>query len=173
MKAEGNGITVFVHSGSGNSFNYDREMYEKLAQALIEHCRQDGDEAASMLSIALSNINSQLSSLQAKISDGESVESLAENVQVALTEVMTGFMQLQFFDRVSQRLDHAKTAIDYAQSPEQVMSTPIESHFTMVDERVLYEALREGADINQAVEKACTQLEDTLDKTDGDDIELF
>ena len=173
MKAEGNGRTVFVHSGPESSLTYDRELYGKLVQALIELCRHDGNEASSILSVALSGINTQLSAMQAKISKGESVDSLMENIQNALNEVMNGFMQLQFFDRVSQRLDHAKTAIDYMQSPDQLMKTPIESDFTMEDERVLYDALRDGADVNQAVETATTQLEDTLDKSDGDNIELF
>jgi len=173
MKTDGNGITVFVHSGQGASLSYDREIYENLAQGLIEHCRQDGNEAASILSVSLTNINAQLNALQAKIDDGEPVESLMENVQIALNDVMNGFMQLQFFDRVSQRLEHANTAIDYAQSPCQVTKTPIEAHFTMEDERVLYDALRDGANLNDAVEKATSKLEDTLDKTEGDDIELF
>ena len=149
------------------------ELYQQLNKALIEHCRQDGDEASEILSVKLSNINSQLNSLKIKIDEGMDAETMKANVQTALSEVVQAFMQLQFFDRVSQRLEHAALATDYSNNSSLPPSTPIESHFTMEDERILYNALQDGADINEAVAKASNKLDDTLDKSDGDDIELF
>jgi len=154
-----------------NSTNSD--LYLNLSKALIEHCREDGDEASKILSVKLSNINAQLNSLKIKIDEGMDPESLSGNVKIALSEVVEAFMQLQFFDRVSQRLEHASLAADYSNSSSLSENAPIETRFTMEDERVLYNALLDGADVKQAVSKASNKLDDTLDKSEGDDIELF
>ena len=91
----------------------------------------------------------------------------------ALAEVVDAFMQLQFFDRVSQRMDHAVQSIDVLLDPIQALSKPMEMRFTMEDERDLYKALMDGSDVDGAVEAATNQLNNRLDKSDGDDIELF
>lgn len=149
------------------------DLYANLSKALIEHCRHDGGEASEILSVKLANINSQLNSLKIKIDEGMDAESMASNVQIAMSEVVQAFMQLQFFDRVSQRLEHASASIDFSQEPALAVNDPIDAKFTMEDERVLYEALLDGEDVNGAVQKATSKLDNTLDKSDGDDIELF
>lgn len=147
--------------------------YANLASALIKLCLHDGEDASQVLSVKLSNINAQLNSLKIKLDEGMETDSMRDNVNIAIQELVQAFMELQFFDRISQRLDHAAHSAELVVDPAADLDIPIYDRFTMEDERVLYNALLEGARPDEAVEKATEKLDDTLDKSSGDDIELF
>ncbi|MDX1810850.1 MAG: hypothetical protein R3240_02815, partial [Gammaproteobacteria bacterium] len=105
----------------GTEQESDNQLYASLSQALIQHCRQDGNDASRLLSVKLSNINSELSALQEKINQCATSEELSAHVQTALGDVVETFLELQFFDRVSQRLEHAMSAVDYALEPDKAV----------------------------------------------------
>ncbi len=152
---------------------FDEKLHARLSAALVRLCVHDGDEASSVLSVKFSNLNAQLNNIKLKLQEGMEAESVLQNVDIALNELVEAFMQLQFFDRVAQRLDHAAQSAELIDDPMEAMPRPMSSRFTMEDERILFEALQGGASITEAVALATSKLDDTLDKSGEDDIELF
>ena len=109
----------------------------------------------------------KLSGIQEKLSADEENMPLMMEVNGVLGEATEALMTLQFFDRITQRMEHAIATIEGVQSTKDMRK-----RFTMEDERVLLDALANGANINQAVAKAKHTLIQAIQKK-GEDIELF
>lgn len=155
-----------------NEFSTDPYKLLDLTKALIKFSVQDGDRASQELSVRLSNIQAQLSTLELKLDSDLDPEALKLNVTLAMSELMKCFIELQFFDRISQRLDHASQSTAAVTLDETTQST-IAKCFTMEDERVLYTALLDGNSVESAVQKANAKLINVVNNDDDDDIELF
>ena len=150
----------------------DPHQLLNLTKALIKFSVQDGDRASQELSIRLSNIQAQLSTLELKLDSDIDKEEIKRNVTLAMNELMKCFIELQFFDRISQRLDHATRSIDASSQDEQT-KRKIAECFAMEDERILYDALLNGENVECAVQKANAKLINIVNNDDDDDIELF
>lgn len=150
----------------------DPHKLRELTKALIKFSMQDGDRASQELSIRLSNIQAQLSTLELKLDSDLDKEDVKLNITLAASELLKCFVELQFFDRISQRMDHAMQSID-AELMDDATQSKIEQCFTMEDERVLYTALLEGETVDSAVQKANAKLINVVNNDDDDDIELF
>jgi len=150
----------------------DPHRLHDLTKALIKFSMQDGDRASQELSVRLSNIQAQLSTLELKIDSDLDKEDIKLNITLAASELLKCFIELQFFDRISQRMDHAMQSIDAGLMDEATQSS-IAACFTMEDERILYTALLEGESVESAVQKANAKLINVVNNDDEDDIELF
>jgi len=149
----------------------DPYKLQNLVKALIKFSMQDGDRASQELSVRLSNMQTQLSTLEMKLDAGMDVEELKVNINIAMMEVLKCFTELQFFDRISQRMDHAISSVDeYAANESQ--QNKIADKFTMEDERILYAAILQGDSVDSAVQKANAQLINVVE-SNNDDVELF
>jgi len=155
----------------GTDFNapaYVKEVrHEDLARALVLFCIQDGNIASEDISSRLTKIKTMLHETQEKLGENEENMSLMMAVNGVQSEVTEALMTLQFFDRITQRMDHAIATIEGVQSTQDMRK-----RFTMEDERVLYDALSKGANLDQAVNIAKQTLISTIEKK-GEDIELF
>jgi len=155
----------------GTDFNapaHAKEVgHDELAKALVLFCIQDGNIASEDISGRLTKIQTMLSETQEKLGENEENMSLMMAVNGVQSEVTEALMTLQFFDRITQRMDHAIATIEGIQS-----TRDMRKRFTMEDERVLYDALSKGVNLDQAINIAKQTLISTIQKK-GEDIELF
>ena len=164
------------NSTIGNIIKDENELsdpykLQQLSKALIKFSMQDGDRASQELSVRLSNIQTQLSTLEMKLDAGMDAEEVKINIKLTLDELLQCFIGLQFFDRISQRMDHAIKSVD-GLSEEEAVQNNIADWFTMEDERILYAAILQGDTVESAVQKASAKLINIVDNND-DDVELF
>ncbi|HFE38238.1 MAG TPA: hypothetical protein ENK06_07470 [Gammaproteobacteria bacterium] len=144
---------------------------QELTKALIKFSMQDGDRASQELSVRLSNIHDQFTALEANIDAGIDIDVAKMSIMQGMSELTCCLVELQFFDRISQRMDHAIQSLD-AVSEDEATQAGIGGIFTMEDERILYSALIEGYGVEGAVQKVNADLVSAAN--DGeDDIELF
>ena len=150
----------------------DPHKLRDLTQALIKFCMHDGDRASQELSVRLSNIQSQISTLDLKLDSGLDIDEVKVNIEIVMSEIMQCFIELQFFDRISQRMDHAIQSVQ-AGVMDDTAQADVGNCFTMEDERILYSALMEGDTVDGAVQKANAKLITVVKDSDDGDVELF
>ena len=137
----------------------------------MRFCIQDGDEASQEISERLSTIQAFVNNAKAAMAEGDNAE-ISQQLDNITNEVMNTVIALQFFDRISQRMDHAVQAIEAIGDAASEKSKTLDQRFTMDDERILYNALVEGCTVDQALERASQKLDATIE-SHGSDIELF
>jgi len=167
----------------------EKDDLARLAHALIELCIEDGDESVTLVSERLTTIQDNL--MQAKYEMerlsriGESSKSnhmIVSRVKSSIDNMNEAFVSLQFFDRISQRMDHANRFLKALHDQEDGIKfdqgsnasealVALYNGLTMEDERVLYRAIEQGDSISGAINKAKTDGSKNVD--DGGDIELF
>ena len=155
----------------GDIDSADPHKLRHLTQALIKFCMQDGDRASQELSVRLSNLQSQISTIELKLDSDLGIDEVKVNLEIAMSEILQSFIELQFFDRISQRMDHAIQSVQ-AGEMDDAAQAGVANIFTMEDERILYDALLEGESVDSAVQKANAKLISVVKDVD-DDIELF
>jgi hypothetical protein len=155
------------------------------------------EDTLAMLSVSVAQIKSILSD------GGESVSELTESfVQLANTfqklmdhetdiehtdlahirhQIEQGIVAFQFYDRISQRLDHVSNSLQhmgniigdserrYNPDEWEAFQKVIREKYTMSSERKLFEAILGGVPIEQALADA----KKASDNDNTDDIELF
>ncbi|WP_250658490.1 hypothetical protein [Alkalimarinus coralli] len=191
------------YSSSANSPDLDWSQVREtinmltLAVAQIESTMKEGEQSVSELTESFTYVASKLSnlaesgkSLQASnTSDQESIiESIRGESEDIRSHVSNAIVAFQFYDRLSQRLDHVKRDLmwlsDVISTPDQLynpsawskLQKDIASNYTMEAERIMFEHIMKGATIEQALEIYKHHFNKTLDEngdTSGDDIELF
>lgn len=159
------GISTTVGSGGTHRFS-------ELSVALIKFCIQDGDAASKEISERLATMQSCVNEAKSLLESGKSSEEISQNLNNVSSEIMNTVISLQFFDRISQRMEHAVESIEAIADAASVKSKTLEQRFTMDDERILYDALLEGCSVDEALDRANQKLNDTID-CHGTDIELF
>lgn len=142
-----------------------------LTKALIGFSMKDGDRASQELSVRLTNMQQCFEHIKADLASGADVEGIQSNIAQGLSEITNCLIELQFFDRISQRMDHAIQSLD-AEFDDEARQKSIEEIFTMQDERILYSVLLEGRSVDEAVEVANANLLKVASNSE-DDIELF
>ena len=100
---------------------------------------------------------------------------------------MTATIAFQFYDHLTQRLDHVKRDLSWlsslVSSPDQLykpeawqkLQTDIMSNYTMQEERLMFEHIMNGASVESALEiynHHFNRVKDDDDQT-NDEIELF
>ena len=98
--------------------------------------------------------------------DTEIKQKIIKKCEGYLDKVQEGTMGFQFYDKMTQRLNHTsgniKKLIDMNEEPEAMMSKDkwdslkqdIEQSYTMEEDRVLFKALMQGDSIQQAIRLA-------------------
>ncbi len=142
-----------------------------LTKALIKFSMQDGDRASQELSVRLANMQQCLEQIEAGLASDSGADDIKPSIAQGLSEITSCLIELQFFDRISQRMDHAIQSLD-AEFEDEITQKSIEGIFTMQDERILYSVLLEGRSVEEAVELANANLLKVASSSE-DDIELF
>lgn len=148
------------------------QSFSELAKALIQFSALDGNHAAEKLSHSLATLQTQIATIELKLKSSINAEELQQNIDIMKDELFKAIIELQFFDRVSQRLTHAVSSVEAIHDPVRTLED-IRKQFTMEDERILFSALESGEGVDEAVQNANNMLNNVVAKTDGDDIELF
>ncbi|GAA5317232.1 MAG: hypothetical protein AseanaTS_24360 [Candidatus Pelagadaptatus aseana] len=113
------------------------------------------------------------------------ISNTAAEMQTKISEAITAF---QFYDRISQRLDHVALSLeqttDLMSHPEKIqepeawrgIQEEVKSSYSMEAERIMFEHIMRGASVKEALEIYNHHFEESdslvLDDTD-DEIELF
>ncbi|MCB1774115.1 MAG: hypothetical protein KDI88_10900 [Gammaproteobacteria bacterium] len=158
-----------------------------LAVAQIAMAMHEGEDSVGSLTKSFTGMVGNVDEIaQAAVGiDDGSHDLVKSNILARCAEVQGGIQQsiiaFQFYDRLSQRLDHVRFALDSLSSlvsdksrlfnPDQwnQLQQTIRSRYTMREEQEMFEALLEGADVDEALEIVRSRL----NQGDIDDIELF
>lgn len=156
-----------------------------LSVAQISMAMHEGEDSVGALSTSFTDMVSTVDTIARiandKVDDGE----VAGEIFAECAKVQTGMQQsivaFQFYDRLSQRLDHVKKALEqlgllvsdstrlYNPREWGVLQEHIRSRYTMQEEQDMFEALLKGATVEEALEV----VRQKLNEGDIDDIELF
>jgi hypothetical protein len=115
----------------------------------------------------------------------DEITTTTQQMQAKISEAITAF---QFYDRISQRLDHVALSLeqttDLMSHPEKLhkpeewkgIQNEVKSSYSMEAERIMFEHIMRGASVKEALEIYNHHFSETdslvLDDTD-DEIELF
>lgn len=115
----------------------------------------------------------------------QKIAQTTQEIQQKVNQAITAF---QFYDRISQRLDHVSSSLeqtsDLMQTPDNLncpnawreIQDKVRSSYTMEAERIMFEHIMRGASVKEALEiyKHHFDSQDTKVTDDTDDeIELF
>lgn len=160
-----NRISTTIGNGGAHRFS-------DLAIALIKFCVQDGDNASKEISDRLTTMQAQVNGAISLLGSDDHAIAIGGKLNDLSSEIMNTVIALQFFDRISQRMEHAVESVEAISDAASEKSKTLEQRFTMDDERILYDALLEGCSVEEALDKANQRLNDTIE-SNGTDIELF
>ncbi|UZE97727.1 hypothetical protein [Alkalimarinus alittae] len=163
-----------------------------LAVAQIESSMKESEDAVSSLTETFTRVASKLNNLA---ESGKSLNDINAEEQASVistikdesndinTEVSSAIVAFQFYDRLSQRLEHVKRNLlslsGVISTPEQLynpaawkkLQTEITSNHSVEAERIMFEHILKGATIEQALEIYRHHF-DKKTETESD-IELF
>lgn len=159
-----------------------------LAVAQISVAMHEGEDSVGSLTTSfLSMVESvdEISQATTKAAPGGEFDPMRQDILARCASVQGKIQQsivaFQFYDRLSQRLDHVRLALgalsDLVSDKSRLfnpaewteLQAGIRSRYTMQEEQDMFEALLKGASIDEALE----QVRGRLEKGDIDDIELF
>ena len=153
-----------------------------LAAARVSYALQDGNDSVDTLIGSFTNMTQQVISMQEDISnlpDSDTKTNLLGNCQLAMNTVQETTMAFQFYDRLSQRMQHISSSLDelseLIDKPERMKETSswlelekkIRSHYTLDADLNMFDAVLAGENIDNILSKAA----DVVEEDDG--IELF
>lgn len=165
-----------------------------LAVAQVESSMKDGEQSVGTLSASFTDMAeylSQIRTLTEKVTPdnldryksviSETNNNLEHNVHNAV-------MAFQFYDRISQRLDHVCNSLDklgtlisnkeslYNPDSWRNLQNQIKGSYTMEAERIMFEHILLGHSIEEALEIYRHHFDNAEKGTDdqsGDEVELF
>lgn len=114
----------------------------------------------------------------------EEVSNTVKEMQEKINEAITAF---QFYDRISQRLDHVSNSLEGVSelmSNSQERNSPsawesikdkVKNNYTMESERLMFEHIIRGASVKEALDiyQHHFSHEEIIEEENGDEIELF
>ncbi|MEW5942348.1 MAG: hypothetical protein AB1710_00675 [Pseudomonadota bacterium] len=156
-----------------------------LAIGQIEMAMRDSDESVSVLTDSFTSMVAAvrtISEAAQRLPAGEDTrETIENNCAFVSTQMHDAIMAFQFYDRLVQRLDHACRSIDalaeliadarrlYSPSEWVGIQQKIRSKYSMESERIMFDAILDGATVAEALALSRQKLADNK----PDDIELF
>ena len=157
-----------------------------LAVSQIDQSMHDGNQSVDTLASSFTELASTMASLNSdleEMQDGELKQRMSLSSAKASNNVNAAIIAFQFYDKLSQRLNHVSNDLaaltDLISNAETLYSPPawkvlqdkIREKYTMEEERAMFDQVLSGMSIEQALEeyKAAITAADNSD----DDIELF
>lgn len=164
-----------------------------LAVAQVESSMNDGEESVSTLTSSFTKMAQYIGKIREvtaritpdkldkyKVVMAATTQELEDNVQNAV-------VAFQFYDRITQRLEHVCHSIDklgglindksalFNPDKWQALQGQIKSSYTMEAERIMFEHILRGHSIQEALEiyRHNFNNEDLNNSNDDDEIELF
>ncbi len=155
-----------------------------LAVSHIEHAMKEGDDSVTSLAKLFSSIMEILQTtneVAKHLSDGASKDMIMENFHEASGKMRSAIVAFQFYDKLAQRLTHVSQSLAslvtlvgdpgriYQPSEWDSLQGLIKSKYTIEADRKMFEALRNGATVDEALQQA-TENEKNVEEHD---VELF
>lgn len=163
-----------------------------LAVTQIDQSMNEGNASVSTLSTSFTGLATNLSDIQSSIAQLSQQNGSAEKMKViiegststALDKVHSAIIAFQFYDKLSQRLDHVSGSLSALTSlisnPEelyspiawQTLQETIRSKYTMEEERRMFDKVISGVPIEEALIEFNQDMANKSD-CEEDEIELF
>ncbi|BCE02245.1 hypothetical protein [Marinicellulosiphila megalodicopiae] len=173
------------HAPSDDVWNYTNDTIRLLSLSVVQikSILTDGGESVSELTDSFIHIAYKINKL---LSDVDELTSNPEDLTEVHEKIQQGIVAFQFYDRISQRLDHVSNSLnqlthiisdkDKRNQPETWINLQkgIKRKYTMESERVVFDKIMDGDSIENALEayKAYSSTHEHT-KDNSDDIELF
>lgn len=157
-----------------------------LSVAHINNSMSEGDESINTLSnivtSMLENLNT-IGEVAAKLPDSEEKDILIKHQADVDSKIHEIVMSFQFYDKLVQRLNHASNCLSdlsvIVDEPNRLynpyewkkLQSYIESKYTIESDKIMFQALRNGATVQEAIDLAKQEKEKI--SQEGDTIELF
>ena len=160
-----------------------------LATAQVEAAMSDSNASVGVLTDTFTAMAETLDGIDntlANLDGGGSTEALKagvhEDIRQVANKVRQAIIAFQFYDRLSQRLDHASRGLaslaelvgDRDRLPDpaqwQQLQQQILAKYTMVEERAMFDAVMAGATVAEALQR---YMGSAAAAVDSGDIELF
>ena len=146
-----------------------------LAAARVSYALQDGNDSVDTLISSFTHMTEHVMAIQKGIealAETAEKDQLLHNCQQAMNTVQETTMAFQFYDRLSQRMQHISISLDELSSlidePER-MSKPdswkeleekIRSHYTLDNDLEMFDAVLAGGNIEEILSKVTDVEED-------------
>jgi len=152
-----------------------------LAMARLTHAMRDGDDSVNTLGHSFTKMAGHVSFMQDTVSgmeEGDTRSNLLEHCISIRGQVDTAIMAFQFYDRLTQRMQHVSHSLDdlaeLVNSPHRLynpiewkaLQETIRSNYTLDSDKQMFESLLQGKTIDEIMEEA-------KESSHEDDIELF
>lgn len=166
-----------------------------LTVAQIETSMKEGDKSVNQLTDSftdLANHNQEIIKEAQKLDENVPHEALIRKNMLQAAGGLTGKIQqaviaFQFYDRLSQRLDHASHNLEkighliadsgerYEESAWRKVQNEIKNSYTMEAERIMFEHIMRGHSVAEALEIYHHQFNKNEDEAfySDDDVEFF
>jgi len=164
-----------------------------LAVSQVECTMSDGEKSITELTESFTFIANQLKEVIDESPAKEGNEDTSELQSMKLSaadihkQIMNAIIAFQFYDRLTQRLDHVKRDLGWlselVSDPQQLFNPScwsklqhdIMSNYTMEEERIMFQHIMDGATVEEALAIYQHHFTEKADEDDGsgDEIELF
>lgn len=166
-----------------------------LAVAQIEATMTDGDKSVAELTNSFTYIASKLKDIVSNVNEdggdtqSATIQEMKLSAQDVHQRVVNATIAFQFYDRLTQRIDHVKRDLGWLgeliNDPAQVynpnswkkLQQDIATNYSMDEERIMFEHIMNGASVEEALQVYQHHF-DAKDATsddgeNGDEVELF
>lgn len=163
-----------------------------LAVTQIDQSMNEGNASVSTLSTSFTGLATNLSDIQSSVSQLSHKDDSSDKMKLiiegststALDKVHSAIIAFQFYDKLSQRLDHVSESLtsltELIGNPEQLYSPiawqtlqeTIRSKYTMEDERRMFDKVISGVPIEEALLEFNQDMANRH-RVEEDEIELF
>lgn len=156
----------------------------------IDAVMRDGDESVGVLTNSFTTMTSAVADIGEAargLPDDEATRLVRETIEskcgFVSGQMQHAIMAFQFYDQMVQRLDHVCRSIDaladliadsrrlYSPAEWVSIQDKIRSKYTMESERIMFDAILNGASIHDALELSRSWAD--AERGKGDEIELF
>jgi formylmethanofuran dehydrogenase subunit E-like metal-binding protein len=164
-----------------------------LAVSQVECTMTDGEKSVTELTQSFTFIANQLKEVidshqgEENSKSDINIESLKLSASDIHQQIMSAIVAFQFYDRLTQRLDHVKRDLSWLSNlvsdPQQLynplawskLQEDIMSNYTMEEERIMFQHIMSGATVEEALEIYQHHFSNKKDESDdtSDEIELF
>lgn len=156
-----------------------------LSVAQISMAVHEGEDSVGALTSSFTSMVSSVDQIARiandKIDDYAAAAEIFSQCTAVQSKMQRSIIAFQFYDRLTQRLDHVKHALEqlgslvsdstrlYNPQEWEALQAHIRSRYTMKEEQEMFDALLEG----NSVEESLEAVRSRLNQGDIDDIELF
>ena len=161
-----------------------------LSVAQIDQSMNEGNSSVDTLASSFTSLATNLSEIQSSIQNInedniEETKQIAQNTATnALDKVHAAIIAFQFYDKLTQRLDHVSHSLNsltslisnpaslYSPPEWRILQQDIRSKYTMEEERRMFDKVLSGISIEEALAEFKEEMTAKSD-SEEDDIELF